>query len=145
MAKADYWGVKNEVMQILRAELDNVTVVMEQDMQIAAEMTPWVCVYLEGRDIPAGQPIAAGRVTRVRVRLSIWVWCHSLELETADRERDRLLGEIELILANNRTLNEKVDALWLEGGELPSTKDPGSPGFFSGGEIKISSDMRAEV
>jgi hypothetical protein len=68
-----------------------------------------------------------------------------LELETADRERDRLLGEIELILANNRTLNEKVDALWLEGGELPSTKDPGSPGFFSGGEIKISSDMRAEV
>lgn len=145
MARIDYWGVKNELAVILREQLDNVTVVVEQDMQIGAEMTPWICVYLEGREIPAGQPIAAGRVFRVRVRLSIWVWCHNLELESAEKERDRLLGEVELILANNRTLNDKVDGLWIEGGELPSTKDPASPGFFSGGEIKISTDIRAEV
>jgi hypothetical protein len=146
VAKVDYWGVKNELRQILDDALDNVTVVVEADMQMAAEQTPWVGVYLEGRDIPRDQPIAAGRVSRVRVRLSIWVWCHNIEsLEASEKERDRLLGEIELILMNNRTLNNKVEALWIEGGELPSTKDPSTPGFFSGGEIKIASDIRAEV
>lgn len=145
MAKADYWAVEKELHALLDSRLNDCTVVMEQDMQVAAEMTPWVCVYLNGREVPSSQPIAGGRVIRVRVRFSIWIWCHNMELGSAVMARDALLGEIEMILAENRTLNNTVDGLWIEGGELPSVKDPGSPGFFSGGEIVISSELRAEV
>ncbi len=145
MAKVDYYGLKQELREVVAAKLDNVTVTVEKDMQFASELTPWVGVYLEGRDIPEDQPIAAGRISRIRVRLSIWLYTFSLELEEAERARDSLLGEIELILMENRTLNDKVEGLLLDGGELSSNINSDTPGFFSSGEIKILADVTAEV
>lgn len=145
MPQVDYWALKQEVKAVLEeAALTGVgTVFVEEDVQVAAEMAPWVCVYLIEREIPEGQPIAAGYRTRMRVRFSVWVWVHNLELERAERDRDRLVGEIELALMNKRTLNDMVEGILLEGGELPSKSDPDSHGFFSGGEIRFVTDVTA--
>lgn len=145
MARVDYWSIQNELVEILKQNLNDVTITLEEDFMLSSEMTPWLCVYLEGREVPESQPIAAGRRVRMRVRLSIWIWCYALELHAAVQARDDLVGRVELILAENRSLNDKVDALWIEGGQLPSVNTPEAHGFFSGGEIVVSSEITAEV
>lgn len=145
MPRADYWGAVKEIQHIIQSQFNDLTVRIEEDMQFAAEQTPWVCVYLDSREVPDDQPLAAGRVTRLRVRFSIWVWCFNMELAAAVKARDEWVGDIESALLANRTLNDRLDGLWIEGGELPSAKDPDTPGFFSGGEILIASDLRTEV
>jgi hypothetical protein len=146
MARIDYHGIKQNIKDVLEANIPDVdTVYVEEDLQVSAEMSPWMCVYLTGREVPEDQPIAAGKRTRMRVNFSVWVWVFNLELDRAERDRDRLVGEIELALMNNRSLNESVEGVLLDGGELPSNRDPDSPGFFSGGEVRILVDVTSIV
>ena len=74
------------------------------------------------REAP-GQPLAAGKRTRWHVRLSVWAVGFANTFEKAAKERDDLVGSLELVLMNNRTVGGKVAAGWLEGGEFISVRD----------------------
>ena len=145
MPRVDYWSVLEETATVLRDALFETQVVVEEPLQLALEMTPRVGVYLDSRTYPASQPLAAGRVARVELRLSVWAWCGSLELKAAVKARDELIAQIEEALMLNRTLNDRVDTLWLEGGEMPSSQLPDSNGYISGGEVAVHIELRTEV
>jgi hypothetical protein len=145
MAKIDYFGIAEEIAEIVRAAFPETMVVVEEEVIIGPENSPIIAVYIDRRETPPNQPIAAGRRMRVIPHFSLWVWTFSLNVRAAIKERDDLVGDIELLLMNNRTLNEKVDMIWIDGGELPSARLPDSNGFTSGGEIVIRAEVMAEV
>lgn len=146
MPHIDYWGLAEEVAEVLRAGLPaTTTIVVEEELMIALEMTPRVGVFIESRELPSEQPLAGGRITRVNVRLAVWVWCASLEIREAVRARDNLISEVEAVLLRNRDLNNTVEQIMLEGGELPTTRSPSNNGFISGGEIRVTAMVRTEV
>jgi len=145
MPRADYWGIEQELAEILRANVQGLTVEVEAEMQFGAELSPWAVVYLERRDAPDGlQGISAGMRTCFRLRFSIWVWCCSLEKEAAIKQRDETLAEVERVLMRNRTLNNTVDSSWLDGGELQTGKTQESD-FLSGGEVVLIADIVSSV
>jgi hypothetical protein len=145
MPRADYWGLLSEVAYILGEALPETTVVIEEELMLALEMTPRIGVYLDSRSYPSAQPLAAGRVSRIDVRLTVWVWCGALEIREAVRARDDLVAKVEEVLQKNRTFNDKAVTSWPEGGELPSSRLPDSNGFICGGEIAVHVELRTEV
>jgi hypothetical protein len=147
-ARVDYWGIEQEIAEIIRANTSVTIVAVEEEMLFGAESTPWVGVYLDKREVPpARQTLSGGTRTRMQLTFSLWVWCFSLDLQEAIRQRDYNIGVIELALMAHRTLNETVDTSWLAGGRLPSARvraDSGaSGGFVSGGEILLVADVVA--
>ena len=145
MARADYWAIEQELAEVLRANVQGLTVEVESEMMFSAEQSPWSVIYLQRRTAPeSAQPIASGRRMRYQLRFSIWVWCWALEKAAAVRARDDILGEMELVLMANRTLNDKVDYSWIEGGELQTGKAQES-NFLSGGEIVLIAEMTASL
>ena len=146
MAKIDYWAIEQELAEIIRSSLDGYTVEVEPEMMFAAEQTPWVSIYLLRRDAPEGQPIAANKRLRLHLQFSIYVWCWHLEKREALRLRNAALGELELVLLRNPTVNDMVNFIFLEGGELQSGRVEGTlGGFASGGEILLTAEAVAIV
>lgn len=151
MAKVDYWDVENEIAAILRAHesMYEVTVLVEPEMTFSSEMTPWLGIYMESRMAPSGQSLSAGRKQRYILDFRIWVWCFSLDVSEAIQRRNSLVGVVELVLMGNRTLNDKVDMSWIEGGRLPSARLPQSAtmdsGILSGGEIILKADVSGSL
>lgn len=142
MAKVDYYGIQEEIQQIIRINTTDVVVTIEEEMVFSMEATPWIGIYLIDRTLPDKQPIAMGKRNLFHVTFSIWVWCFSMELRQAYRDRDSWVSEVENILMRNRTLNDKVDTGWLSGGEMPSARIPldkerlvGGEAFLAGGEV----------
>lgn len=150
-SKVDYWGIQQEIAEIIRANTNNHTVVVEQEIQFSPEMSPYVCVYCTGRTLAPNQVLAAGRIVTFHVEYTIWLWTYNLQIAQAMRDRDEAIGEIELILMGNRTINDLVETSWIKGGRLPSSKlpnalDPGvGGGFIAGGEIQLTVVARATI
>jgi hypothetical protein len=147
MPHVDYWDIANELAEILRAGLGETLVVVEEELMLALEQTPRVGVYIEGRELPPSQPLAAGRISRIHLRMAVWCWCGAIELRQAIKDRDALVAQVETVLLSqgDRTINGKVDTFWLEGGELPSSRLPNQNGFISGGEILLRAELTTEV
>jgi hypothetical protein len=149
MAGIDYYRIAVEVAEILRTAIPNVQVVIEEELQLAYEAEPRIGVYLESRTPSSHQGMSAGRRTRMQLRISIWVWCSSLERVSAIQRRDELIGRVETVLMENRTLRtpegeDLVEGLWLGGGDLPSGQLP-SQGFIAGGEVIAIAELSSEV
>lgn len=142
----DYWGIRQEIRDILKddADLSGVNVSIEDENYFAAERSPWVGVYLERRDAPIGiQRISAGQQTTYELRFILWCWVYSLEgVPDAIRRRDDVLARVEVALMRQRTLRGKVDHIRLEGGEMPSGRDPDANGFMSGAEIIMIAQIK---
>ena len=139
MAKIDYWAIEEELADIIRANFDGYYVAVEEEAQFAAEQTPWVGIYLTRRTPTEGQPIAAGTRVRYALSISLLVFCFHLEKPQAVRDALGVIGELEVLLLNNRTINDQVDFVALNGGELQTGAVEGDiGGFISGGEILLT-------
>lgn len=145
MAKVDYFAVAEEIAEIIRADMPNIMVAVEEELIVGPDNSPVIGVYIDSREVPSEQSISAGRRMRVIPHFSIWVWTYSLNVKEAIRERDGIVGEVELLLMQNRTINEMVEMIWIDGGQLPSARLPDSSGFTSGGEILVRAEMTAEI
>jgi hypothetical protein len=145
MAAIDYFGIAEEMAEIIHANKPDIMVVVEEELIIGPDNHPIIAVYVDSREVPANQPIASGRKMRIIVHFAVWVWSYGLNVKEAIRERDDLIGDVELILMQNRTINDLVDMLWIDGGKLPTAMLPDSSGFTSGGEIIVRAEVMAET
>lgn len=146
MARIDYYGVISEIRDILKADetLSGVQVTVEGNPPL--DSGPWIAIYLTRREAPEGQPLAVGTRTRMRLRVSIWCWQFSLESsEEASRLRDDLISKVEIALMGNRTINDKVAYLFLEGGQFMNDQLQNDTlnGWVSGGEIALTMEAVA--
>ena len=141
MPLIDYWDIEEEIVEILREGLPGSTVTSEEEQMFSPEQVPWLCVYLERRDAPPSQPIAGGSRLRYQVRYSIWCWHYSLDKRESMKLRDQLIGNAEVVLLSNRTLNDKVEQAWLEGGRLLNGLGTEQQDFLSGGEIVLIAEV----
>jgi hypothetical protein len=138
MAAVDYAGIREQVATILRA-LSNVRVYVEAD-PAAGQMDHGrsIAVFMIGRTAAQDQSASFGKRQRWHVRLTLWTFFYSMEsYEAAAAGRDTLLGEMELALMANRTLNGKVEASWFEGGDLFSAKNPQTGAFLAAAETTL--------
>jgi len=146
MPRVDYYDIEVEMLQILKADttLQGVQITVEDDFEL--DTGAWVAIYLDRRDPTEGQSLSAGTRTRYNLYFSIWCWQYSLESTSqAARFRDDLIGKVEIALMKNRTLNNKVSHMWIEGGEMPSARLPGSKGHVAGGEIVVVAEVIAST
>ena len=147
MARIDYFAIEQQIQTVLQAAADlaGVMVTVEEELLFGAETTPWVGIYLDRRDaLAASQSLSGGQQTRYRLRFSIWCWEYHLEsLAKALELRDDLIGKVEIALMGNRTLSGTVITSWLEGGEMPSVRAPGSQSWLAGGEVALIADAKA--
>lgn len=139
MAGPDYYGIEEEMQAILQAspDLQDGSVVIEEEIIFSIENTPNIGIYLESRDPDPDTPLAAGTVQRYHLNMSVWVFVFGMEIAPIMKQRDEFIGKIEQTLMANRNLNGKVDALWLGGGDTPSGRLPNDVGMFVGAEIKV--------
>lgn len=117
-------------------------VVLEQEFE---PKESWVAIYCQGAQAPEGdQPLTASLKQRLQVRYEIWCWRFGMTSATAAELRDALVGDTELALMVDRTMNGTVLTSWLEGGRFGRQDDPQSIGrFFAGGEIVLVCELMA--
>jgi hypothetical protein len=145
MARVNYHGILQAMKTIF--ENDSRTsegrVFVEQDPQFGMADNPKaVCLVLNNRVSSAGQPIAAGKRNRFDVFVSAWSVGFSAEsFEKAAEVRDEHLGQMELVLMDNRKLRvddvEYGEAVQLEGGRFMSAKDDNGMIFCALAEIIV--------
>ena len=126
MAVVDYHGILTSMKTILEddASLGDVPVFVEEDPQFDLSGAGRALVLTLGsRREGGGQPLAAGKRTRWHVRVGVWAVGYALSFEAAAKLRDDLVGLVELVLMNNRTISGTVAAGWLEGGEFISVRN----------------------
>lgn len=142
MAAIDYTALTDELEAIFKNDdrLEGVAIHVEEEPQMGlADNGGAIAIFMENRTATEAQPLKAGLATRFRLRISIWVVFFNLESFRAARQgRDNLLGLVEAVLMDNRTINDKVDFLWLEGGEMMSARDPGNSVFVSAAECVVA-------
>lgn len=144
MARLDYYAVEEGIREVLSADadLEDVRIEIETDVEMAPDGGGAVYVYLDRRDAPASeQRLAAGTRTDFLLRFALWCLdCDFESVAAASRRRDDLLGKVEVALMRDRSLNGTVDASWLEGGEFLTMQEQG---FISGGEIILIAKAKA--
>lgn len=146
MAIVDYYDVKNTISEILGADttLAGVSVTVDEDISLES-FGSTVNVEISRRDpSPPGQSLSGGQKQRYYVTAIMSVVCVSLEKDGAVKSRDRIVGDVELILMRNRSLNGKVNTLFLQGGELflLRSSSQNTEGFFvAAGEVVVFIDV----
>lgn len=144
MARVDYYAIEEAIADHLRVQedLQNVNI-PPPETEFSFERRPMVLISLDRRDAVEGQPLAAGTRTRYTVRFSLWCYQFALKLKDASEMRDDLIGKVEVALMKNRTLDNSVHYMQLEGGEFESGPAPGIQGFVSAGEIILTAEVTA--
>ena len=145
MAAVDYHGILTELKAILEADasLDGVPVFIEEDPTFDLSGAGKAIVLTLSRRRPtSGQPLAAGKRTRWEVSFSVWALGFDMSFEAAAAKRDDLVGALELVLMNNRTVSGKLGSGWLEGGEFISVRDQTS-GSYAIAETLMSGEVTA--
>lgn len=146
MTDIAFQGIANAIKARLDTAFANRTplpeIVLEQEFE---PKESWVVIYCQGVEAPVGdQPLSASRKQRIQVRFEIWCWRFGMTLQAASELRDSLVGDTELALMLDRTMNGTVLTSWLEGGRFGRQEDPQSIGrFFSGGEIVLVCELMA--
>ncbi|NJM10616.1 MAG: hypothetical protein HC889_00685 [Synechococcaceae cyanobacterium SM1_2_3] len=126
-------GIKTTLDTNLATRAPRPFVAVEEEI---ANRELWVGIYAQNRGAPADQQAVTIGRTRVLVQFNLWVWAFSMELAAAFQRRDDLIGDCEVALMLDRTLNGTVNAMWLEGGRMARADDPANLGrFLAGGEI----------
>lgn len=114
-----------------------VTVLLEQE--VVFERGNVVVIYLDRRDSEATQVIAAGTRHRYDLQFSIWCFHFALDITLSLDQRDDLVGNVEIALMKDRTLQGTVDDSDLAGGEFLNGRTPEEGGglFFAGAEVRL--------
>jgi len=143
MARVNYFDIETTLEDILKDDptLAGTTILVEEELTF--QQDDIVIIYLDRRVAPANeQSLSAGKRTRMDLSFSIWCFHYGLELRDVMKARDDLLGKIEIVLMNNRTLRDKVETSWLEGGEFQTLKTE-DQAFMSGAEIVLTTKVIA--
>jgi hypothetical protein len=140
MAGVDYWGIREAIAAVLRADanLYGVNVLIEEIFLLSPEQCPAVIVYLEDRAaVPSQQRISAGMRTDFELHFTLWCSCYSIESRpVAVRLRDELMAVVETALQHNRVLSDTVGPLWLTGSPRYDIKS--DAGFVAWGEVQLT-------
>jgi len=149
VGRVDYFAIQEEMAEIFRAHTDlaNIKILVEEEILFGADEGPWLAIYLDRRDAVDGeQYIAAGTSTVFKLSFTIVCAAFSLDsLKSSVKARNDLVGNVELVLMQNRTLNEKVNMLWLKGGDMPSGRLPDDIGFVSLAEVQVEAEVEETV
>lgn len=147
MAAIDYAGIRDQLKSVLEADsrLEGVRVYVEEEPQIGlSDVQKAIAVFTYTRTASADQNISRGTRTRYNLRMSLWTVYFSMEsYQDACNGRDAVIGQLELVLMENRTLGGLVTASWLEGGELFSARAPQGSTFVAAGETIFVSEVSA--
>lgn len=141
MARIDYNDIKNELKDIIEAYsfTSAPTVSIEGDIIIDG-FGPNINIELDSRSPAESQSISAGRRTRYFVSIVLTVSVKNLDKQQAIQVRDDLLSELEYMLLNNRTLNNKVSTSWLQGGNNISAFIEEFSSYIAAGDVKLNLD-----
>jgi len=137
MSAIDYYGIKRAMRDILAedAVTNNLVVRIEDELLLDA-LGIVLNIELVSRDA-VRNPITMGQRMAYQARYVLTIVAHALEREIAEKQRDETLANVEWVLMKNRTLRDKVDALWLEGGEALFLKDERSGMYTAAADIKV--------
>jgi hypothetical protein len=148
MSRFDYYGLEQDIKNLIARDPGVLAhwgerdprVLVERDLIFGMDELPCIIIYLKRRDAPSGmQSLSGGQRTRYRITLSIWVAdFHFDDVAQACRNRDDLIGLVEVALMRDRDLGGKVGASWTEGGEFLNAET--DKGFVSAGEIILIAD-----
>lgn len=144
MARLDYYGIEEELRNIIVSDTLADGVAVQIETEISTIEGPTVVIFLENRIANAeDQAIAAG--TQTRYQLTFALWCLDVSFDgfaEAIKKRDDLVSRIEQILMKNRSIGGKVISSWLAGGEFENAQTPDQTGFVSAAEISLIADAK---
>jgi len=137
-ARIDYWGIEQKIAQVLKAAPELVGVDITVEKELSFQRGPIVIIYLDQREVPIDQQTLSAN-TRARQVLTFSIWCWHFALEVADgmRKRDDLLGKLELVLMNDDTFGDTVEASWLAGGQFMRLENAEGDGLMAGAECRL--------
>lgn len=147
MARVDYYLIEQAIQTVLQNDADlsslNIPVLIEASVDF--HEGPVIVIYAKRRAAPqSAQSLSAGTRTKFFVSFEVWAFGVSFDRQTVHRDRDDLIGKVEIALMRKRDLNvpNLVSASWLEGGEFDSGEvDENS--FFSGASADLIVDTTA--
>ena len=143
----DYAGIRTQLKSLLNADArtSGARIYIEEEPQIGLpDAGLAIAVFSLNRSAIASQPASFGRQTIYNLRTALWTFCFSMEShEKACELRDTLLGNLELVLMENRTIGGKVASSWLDGGEIFSARHPDTGIFVAAAETVLVSEVRA--
>lgn len=145
MAAVDYFSIEVAIETILKADAtlgSNVTVMVEEQIQLDPQGGPKVYIYADSRRAPPDiQRLRAGTSTDIELLISVWCFAFNMDPRQAAKDRDTLVGNVELSLMADRTLNGTVQASWLEGGEFQNLNHNNYQ--WRGAEIRLTCMVQA--
>ena len=148
MAKVAYAAIRDTIKTVLEgdARTNVARIYIEEEPQFGlADAQKIIAVFMDRRRAPADQQsLSAGKRTRFFLDLLFVVAFFDMEsFKAACDGRDALLGDLELVLMDNRTLSGQVSTLYIEGGEFYSAKDSQATTFVAVAEINVTVDVTA--
>lgn len=143
MARIDYFDIEDSLADVLRADATLSGVLVQVEERIVLQDGDFVDIFLDEREAPEEQPIAAGKITRYELRLSVWCFGYALDLREAGRRRDELLGKVEIALMKNRQWHSQIGQSWSGGGRFDNRQNEETGGLLSGAEIRLVADVKA--
>jgi len=148
VARVDYFAIETQIKTILDAEasLSGTSVLIEEELTF--ERGNIVGIFLDDREAPEElQSLSAGTRTRFLVTFSIWCWHFGVgrDRRVPMEQRDDLVGNVEIALMKERTLNGTVNMSWLAGGEFLSGPGETKNQFMSGAQIILIVDVTAST
>ena len=153
MSAVDYTGIRDAIESILSTKteaggvLEGSRIYIEEEPQFGLmDQAVAIALFMDTRSAPDGeQSISSGTRTRMYLRVTFWIVAFSIEsFRKACNMRDDKMGALELVLMENRTLNDTVSTSWLNGGELFSAKDPQNNAVFTAiAEVVMTLDVSA--
>lgn len=147
MSAVDYAGILNQLKTIIEADtsMAGVRVYVEEDPQFGAmESGKGVIIYLLDRRPTADQVASAGKRTRFIVRVQLWSLGFDLaSFHDAEVKRDAVVGALELVLMNNRTIGDKVTSSFLMGGQFLNSRDAQDAVFCALAETILEAEVSA--
>lgn len=148
MAAVNYAGLLTAYKTIFEADarLAGCRVYVEEDPQFGLmDVGSCISIFLLDRKPTPNQSLSYGKRTRWHARVCFVCIYFSVEsFHKAEIGRDALLGQLELVLMDNRTISSLVDSSWLEGGSFFSAKDDsGANVFAAAAETIITAEVSA--
>lgn len=148
MAAINYHGILTSLDTIFKADARTsyAATFVERDPQLGlADLGSAIAMFLDSRVATAEQAMAAGKRTRYLLSVAVWVIGFDVEsFEKAALKRDTLLGQVELVLMDNRTISGKVTASQLSGGEFSSAmSDSGTHVFCALAKVTLQAEVSA--
>lgn len=140
MAVINYKGIRDAVQSILQADsrTSGARIYVEEEPQFGVMDKPAIALFMDRRTMTHDQSLSTGKRTRYEIKMMLITVYFSLNsFHDACDGRDNLLAQLEATLMDNRTLNDTVKTMWLEGGELFSARDSQNNAFVAVGETGI--------